>query len=122
MRFSPQAILQYLQQKDSKLFKSLWPGTISHWIEDGKWTSATIENADRGKAIVQSRRSGVLKPYPEIVDIIKAQLYRIWTIGLQVNTLVARAVMLAVITKQIPHIMAPTSEQGNLFFCSEYFV
>lgn len=59
MSFSPTAIVRYLQREDAELFKTLWAGTVSHWMQNGKWTPATIRRVERGGTLENDHEPGI---------------------------------------------------------------
>lgn len=81
---------------------------IYKWIDKEMkrgWSAATKKKVERWHALVGSGQTGILAKYPDIVQEIKAKLRGLHTSGLAVNVLVARSIMLAIITEQQPDLL-----------------
>jgi hypothetical protein len=125
---------QALHTLDPVLYGRLHRGTISKWIVKGekRWTDQKTAAIERRSALSGTGRVGVLTPHPELRDAIKAKLIavrvvrlsriclivhplRTWhlQVGVAVNRLLARSVMLAMIKELKPELLE------TKFKCSE---
>jgi hypothetical protein len=98
-----------------KLFGRITKGTIQKWIDkDTKrgWSAATMKNIERQHALAGSGQTGILARHPNIVGEIKIQLRALRTLGLAVNVLITRSIMLAIIKERQPELLTE-------FKCSE---
>ncbi|KAK6997237.1 hypothetical protein R3P38DRAFT_3624476 [Favolaschia claudopus] len=98
---------------------TLHRATLWKWIVAGerRFTEAALRNVVNRRSLGGSGRVGVLAKYPEVVKEITTTLPGLRASGCVVNVPIARSLMLAIINKRNPAILA-----GARFACSEKFV
>ncbi|KAK6980814.1 hypothetical protein R3P38DRAFT_2808824 [Favolaschia claudopus] len=98
---------------------TLHRATLWKWIVAGerRFTEAALRNVVNRRSLGGSGRVGVLAKYPEVVKEITTTLRGLRASGCVVNVPIARSLMLAIINKRNPAILA-----GARFACSEKFV
>lgn len=113
--WSPQLIVKSLQRDFPALFSSLHRGTVAKWISKNnkrRWSSATKKNIQRRHSLAGSGKTGVLTPYPDLIQEIKNKFEEYRQSGISIDCLLARSVILAVISERKPELLAT-------FKCSE---
>ncbi|KAF7372598.1 DDE superfamily protein [Mycena venus] len=119
--WSPTKTVAYLQRTHPALFNSpgsrLNKGTLWRWLvpQQPRFTDAALLKISGRRSLTGSGRTGILVPYPEIVETITKTLKDLRTSGCVVNVPIARSVMIAIIRKERPELL-------DKFTCSEKFV
>ncbi|KAJ6453009.1 hypothetical protein C8R47DRAFT_997886 [Mycena vitilis] len=115
--WSPSAAVRNLKCDSPLLYKGLQKGTVSRWQVKGKneWKADTLDKIGSGKAITASGRTGILAPYPDIMDTVKETLTGLRTAGGIVNVSIARGLLLSEISQRQPQLL-------NQFKTSETYV
>jgi hypothetical protein len=130
-------------------FERLTEQVVGRWIdleakEEGisKWKDSILANVERGNAPTESTRVGVLvrssghtgsfstnqipmlyqAGHPDVVKLITNQLKGLRTVGVVLTLLTVRAIMVAFIEAQVPHIFKHLAKNGTRFKCSDSFV
>jgi hypothetical protein len=79
------------------------------------WSAVTKKNVVCRHALAGSGQLGILAKHPEIVKEINTQLQGLRKLGLAINVLIARSIMLAIIKHRAPDLLVR-------FKCSEVSV
>lgn len=80
-----------------------------------KFTDAALRNIAGRRSLAGTGRTGILTPYPEIVEDIVKMLKGLRVAGCVVNVHIARSLMIAIIGKRQPYLL-------EAFSCSENYV
>ncbi|KAG6824721.1 hypothetical protein H0H92_006024 [Tricholoma furcatifolium] len=115
--WSSTLIASVLQRDKPELYKRLTKGTIHKWISKSgrQWSTATLKNVERGRALAGSGRVGILSPYPEIVEEIKKQFKDLRSSSVAVSRMLGRSIILAIVEERAPQLL-------KTFKCTEFFV
>ncbi|KAJ2925554.1 hypothetical protein H1R20_g11541, partial [Candolleomyces eurysporus] len=116
--FSPQLLVLHLNLKWPMFFKRLHKGTVSKWMVKlpvRGWSEKTLWKVEAGASLKRSGCVGVLTLYPAIVEEVKGQLQGLRDAGVTVDRLLARSIILAVVTTCESHLLAQ-------FKCTEQYV
>ncbi|KAK7036322.1 hypothetical protein R3P38DRAFT_2517849, partial [Favolaschia claudopus] len=106
-----------LQRAHPMLFKGLNRGTIHKWIVKGekRFTDNALRSIANRKSLGGTGRTGILMPHPAITEEIVGILKSLRVSGCVVNVEIARSLMIAIINKRKPLLLAS-------FSCSEKYV
>lgn len=112
--FSATFTAKQLSRDMRELYGNLSKSTVHGWLSKHgrRWSSRTMMNVERRRALPGKGRTGFLAKYPEIVDEVKTQLVGLRKTGISVNRVLGRAIFLAVIEEKNPSIL-------DTFKCSE---
>ncbi|KAJ7723261.1 hypothetical protein B0H16DRAFT_1217130, partial [Mycena metata] len=93
---------------------TLHRGTVWKWIVRGekRFTDSALRNIASRRSLAGTGRTGILTPYPEIVEEIVKTLKGLRVAGCVVNVHIARSLMIAIIGKRRPQLL-------ESFSCSE---
>ncbi|KAJ2936155.1 hypothetical protein H1R20_g939, partial [Candolleomyces eurysporus] len=100
------------------LFNHLHKGTVSKWMVNEPvrgWSEQTLKKVEAGASLKRSGCVGILTPYPGIVEEVKGKLTGLRDVGLTVDCLLARSIILAVIACRQPSLLTQ-------FKCTEHYV
>ncbi|KAJ7743728.1 hypothetical protein DFH07DRAFT_777341 [Mycena maculata] len=106
-----------LQRSHPNIFNHLHRGTVWKWIVTGekRFTDAALHSISNRRSLAGSGRTGILTPYPAIIEEITTILKSLRVSGCVVNVEIARSLMIAIISKHRPELLAS-------FSCSEKYV
>ncbi|KAJ6509667.1 hypothetical protein DFH09DRAFT_838382, partial [Mycena vulgaris] len=96
---------------------TLHRATVWRWIVKGekRFTDNALRNIASRRSLAGTGRTGILTPYPEIVEEILTTLKGLRVSGCVVNVHIARSLMIAIIGKRRPQLL-------QSFSCSENYV
>ncbi|CAK5275046.1 unnamed protein product [Mycena citricolor] len=120
--WSAEAAAKYLRAKYPSLFDApsnrIHRGTIHRWIVQGekRFTANVLARVKAERTLAGSGRVGVLTPHREVVQKIVDTLRGLRLAGCAVNIVIARSIMMAIMTEMKPEILT------SRFHCSERFV
>ncbi|KDQ54720.1 hypothetical protein JAAARDRAFT_134591 [Jaapia argillacea MUCL 33604] len=119
--WSSQRIAAHLSWDMPELFANLTRAHIWKWISKSgkKWSKKTKANVARQCSLAGSRRTGILAPYPEIIDKIKDVLTSTRKPGIAINAMIACSIMILIIRKQKPELLDDPKYQ---FVCAETYI
>ncbi|KAF8185250.1 hypothetical protein K438DRAFT_1765899 [Mycena galopus ATCC 62051] len=111
-------------------FAKLTPQVVGRWIDKeaakkgiNKWTDSVLKRVERGSAPGgHSTRAGILDSYPELVSKIRRHLEALHAIGTVLSLVTIRAIMVAFIQRDQPHIFSRVAIDGSQFRCFDSFV
>ncbi|KAF7371817.1 DDE-1 domain-containing protein [Mycena venus] len=111
-------------------FHRLREQVVGTWIDKNaramgqfRWLDSVLENVATGAALGgQSTRAGILTSYPDLCKKICRHLERLRAVGIALTLTTIRAVMVASIKRDQPHIFERVAIDGSQFRCSDSFV
>ncbi|KIK33472.1 hypothetical protein CY34DRAFT_57867, partial [Suillus luteus UH-Slu-Lm8-n1] len=124
---SPIEIVRDLQQRDLTRFQTLTPQVVGTWIDrsgdKAVWSAATLACVQRRSLpMYQNTRKHILSSYPNVVKLIMNDLQSLRQVGVALDTLRCRGIILARLQRSIPEIFEPVAKDGSRFRCTENWV
>ncbi|KAJ7026644.1 hypothetical protein C8F04DRAFT_1000419, partial [Mycena alexandri] len=112
------------------MFAKITSQVIGTWIDKEsreagifKWKDSVVAKLPSGAAPGgESTRVGILDSYPELCAKIKKHLEGLRAIGTPLSLVMIRAIMVATIGDEQPHLFARIMPDGSEFRCSDSFV
>ncbi|KAJ8496334.1 hypothetical protein ONZ45_g12488 [Pleurotus djamor] len=113
--WSPQGIVDIVQQYAPKTYKKLHRGTVTKWMNGAGWSAQTLARVNEEKVKTNTKKVGIFKKFPSLEESVRTQLTGLRRSGIAINIRLARTIMLALTLAKHPELL-------KTFKCSESFV
>jgi len=124
---SPVGIERELKRIDPARFGGISAQVIGRWIDHSgtrpRWHANVLAHVQRGNLpLTTATPTGILSKYPNVVKTIVEDLRALRTVGVALDTIRCRGIIIARLTVSCPEIFEATAKDGSHFQCTESWV
>lgn len=124
---SPIEIERELKRVDPSRFHGISAQVIGRWIDQSGtrpvWRASVLARVQKGNLpLTTATPPGILAKYPEVTKTIIEDLRALRAVGVALDTMRCRGVIIARITVSCPEIFEATAKDGSKFRCTESWV